>query len=75
MGKKVPLAVPVLVRRVKRALKEKKELLRSNRDGTYTHIDERRNVVIADNVKIETLARKLDCIEPWEEVEGDDNCG
>jgi hypothetical protein len=65
---KVEVAVPVLVRRVKRALAHRDETLRVARDGSYLRIDTRRNVLIDGDADLEALAHELGCLKPWETV-------
>jgi hypothetical protein len=75
MIKKITVAAPVLVRRINRALAENRQL-RVAREGSsaasqvgrYYVVDTRRNVLVEDDIDIESLGRRLGCLRSWEEV-------
>lgn len=73
MDKKTEIRLPVseraIVQRINRALKKQDACLRKARvDDMHCIIDTRRNVVTHMDVNLETCARSLGVIDPWEQL-------
>ena len=75
MAKKstVPVTERALVQRVNRYLAEKSEMLRKWRSGQhvgdYYLIDWTKHVVIKERVELESFARDLGILQPYESLE------
>ena len=72
MPKKVQITERALVQRLNRKLAKENELLRAGRGerdlGRYFVVDTRRNLIVRKDVDLESLARDIGAIAPWEEL-------
>jgi hypothetical protein len=56
--------------RIGRQLKTTRGLRAHNSLGDYYILDLDKNWIVNDHVDLETVGRKLDCLQAWEHLEG-----
>jgi hypothetical protein len=78
-GPKVSVTARALVQRINRRLTGRDERLKASRGslsrtnvGDYFVIDVKGNFVVSTHVDLETLARELGVLAPWEALQADE---
>jgi hypothetical protein len=69
MAKSIAISHRALKGRINRALREKHRQVRADRRGGLIHhmlVDTKAHTVVATDVDLEQLARKLGVLRPWE---------